>query len=69
MNTWDIAWATYYGRNNEVTTKQIPPFYYYPKGKNGRLPLLDSWEYQITTNKYSDKKLIEKAGRFNLYEL
>jgi len=68
MNTWDIAWATYYGRNNEVTTKQIPPFYYYPKGKNGRLKLLDSWEYQITTNKYSNKKLIEKAGRFNLYE-
>ncbi|MCK5852602.1 hypothetical protein KAH27_06185 [bacterium] len=68
MNTWDIAWATYYGRNNEVTTKQIPPFYYYPKGKNGRLSLLDSWEYQITTNTYSDKKLIEKAGRFNLYE-
>ena len=69
MNTWDVAWATYYGRNNEVTTKQIPPFYYYPKGKNGRLQLLNRWKYQITTNKYSDKKLIEKAGRFNLYEL
>jgi len=69
MNGWDKAWATYYGREWNITTDELPAFYYLPEGKRKeKLKLLDDWTYRITTEEMPSQKSIAREGRFYLYE-
>jgi hypothetical protein len=69
MNGWDKAWATYYGREWNITTDKLPAFYYFPEGKRKeKLRLLNNWTYRITAEEIPNQKFVAREGRFYLYE-